>query len=127
MCNSFGVYCVLLFMQPDGAESVASSHSSDSAPEKKAASLSGTPTISVSRASVSSGINLQHTPAAPFSLRIEGLRAPEHLLLFHFDIDCEIGHNKHSAALRLRPISNAQKRLLKVSTCHLLLHSPLPF
>ncbi|KAM6954944.1 synaptotagmin-like protein 5 [Lycodopsis pacificus] len=45
-------------VRPDGAESVASVHSSDSAPEKKATghhrTNSGTPTISVSRASVSS-------------------------------------------------------------------------
>ncbi|XP_040004871.1 synaptotagmin-like protein 5 isoform X1 [Xiphias gladius] len=45
-------------VKPDGAESVASLHSIDSAPEKKAAghhrTNSGTPTISVSRASVSS-------------------------------------------------------------------------
>ncbi|KAF7645385.1 hypothetical protein LDENG_00205530, partial [Lucifuga dentata] len=41
-------------VRPDGAESVASFHSSDSAPEKKDASLSDAPTISVSRASVSS-------------------------------------------------------------------------
>ncbi|XP_042351230.1 synaptotagmin-like protein 5 isoform X2 [Plectropomus leopardus] len=45
-------------VRPDGAESVASVHSSDSAPEKKASghhrTNSGTPTISVSRASVSS-------------------------------------------------------------------------
>ncbi|GAA6230198.1 synaptotagmin-like protein 5 isoform X1 [Lates japonicus] len=45
-------------VRPDGAESVASVHSSDSAPEKKAAghhrTNSGAPTISVSRASVSS-------------------------------------------------------------------------
>ncbi|TKS66983.1 Synaptotagmin-like protein 5 [Collichthys lucidus] len=45
-------------VRPDGAESVASVHSSDSASEKKAAGNhrtdSGTPTISVSRASVSS-------------------------------------------------------------------------
>ncbi|XP_040913922.1 synaptotagmin-like protein 5 isoform X3 [Toxotes jaculatrix] len=45
-------------VRPDGAESVASLHSSDSVPEKKAASHqrtnSGAPTISVSRASVSS-------------------------------------------------------------------------
>uniref|UniRef100_A0A8D3E3C6 Synaptotagmin-like protein 5 n=1 Tax=Scophthalmus maximus TaxID=52904 RepID=A0A8D3E3C6_SCOMX len=44
--------------RPDGAESVASLHSGDSAPEKRAAghhrTNSGTPTISVSRASVSS-------------------------------------------------------------------------
>ncbi|XP_076015256.1 synaptotagmin-like protein 5 isoform X2 [Genypterus blacodes] len=40
--------------RPDGAESVASFHSSDSVPEKKDASVSGGPTISVSRASVSS-------------------------------------------------------------------------
>ncbi|XP_035531918.1 synaptotagmin-like protein 5 [Morone saxatilis] len=45
-------------VRPDGAESVANLHSSDNASEKKAAghhrSDSGTPTISVSRASVSS-------------------------------------------------------------------------
>ncbi|XP_027147139.1 synaptotagmin-like protein 5 isoform X1 [Larimichthys crocea] len=45
-------------VRPDGAESVASLHSSDSTSEKKAAGNhrtdSGTPTISVSRASVSS-------------------------------------------------------------------------
>ncbi|KAK2839941.1 hypothetical protein Q5P01_013681 [Channa striata] len=45
-------------VRPDGAESVDSLHSSDSAPEKKAAghhrANSGTPTISVSKASVSS-------------------------------------------------------------------------
>ncbi|XP_054471613.1 synaptotagmin-like protein 5 [Anoplopoma fimbria] len=45
-------------VRPDGAESVASVHSGDSAPEKKASghhrTNSGTPTISVSRASVSS-------------------------------------------------------------------------
>ncbi|KAI3356343.1 hypothetical protein L3Q82_017571, partial [Scortum barcoo] len=45
-------------VRPDGAESVASLHSSDGVPEKKAASHhrtnSGTPAISVSRASVSS-------------------------------------------------------------------------
>ncbi|XP_049905082.1 synaptotagmin-like protein 5 isoform X1 [Epinephelus moara] len=45
-------------IRPDGAESVASVHSSDSAPEKKAPGHhrtdSGAPTISVSRASVSS-------------------------------------------------------------------------
>ncbi|XP_070771005.1 synaptotagmin-like protein 5 [Enoplosus armatus] len=45
-------------VRPDGAESVASLHSSDSASEKKAANHhrtnSGAPTISVSRASVSS-------------------------------------------------------------------------
>ncbi|XP_070694212.1 synaptotagmin-like protein 5 [Pempheris klunzingeri] len=45
-------------VRPDGAESVASLRSSDSVPEKKAAGHhrtdSGTPTISVSRASVSS-------------------------------------------------------------------------
>ncbi|XP_029314828.1 synaptotagmin-like protein 5 isoform X2 [Cottoperca gobio] len=44
--------------RPDGAESVASVHSGDSAPEEKATGQhrknSGTPTISVSRASVSS-------------------------------------------------------------------------
>lgn len=46
--------------QPDGAESVASAQSSDGASEKRAAGLqtpsSGTPIISVSRASVSSGV-----------------------------------------------------------------------
>ncbi|XP_023271749.1 synaptotagmin-like protein 5 isoform X1 [Seriola lalandi dorsalis] len=45
-------------VRPDGAESVASLHSSDGTPEQKAAGNnrrnSGTPTISVSRASVSS-------------------------------------------------------------------------
>ncbi|XP_029314827.1 synaptotagmin-like protein 5 isoform X1 [Cottoperca gobio] len=45
-------------VRPDGAESVASVHSGDSAPEEKATGQhrknSGTPTISVSRASVSS-------------------------------------------------------------------------
>ncbi|KAM9709237.1 synaptotagmin-like protein 5 isoform 1-T1 [Menidia menidia] len=45
-------------VRPDGAESVTSVHSGDGAPERKAAghhrSNSGTPTISVSRASVSS-------------------------------------------------------------------------
>ncbi|KAL6100987.1 sytl5 [Pungitius sinensis] len=45
-------------VRPDGAESVASVHSGDSVPEKKAPghhrTNSGTPTISVSRASVSS-------------------------------------------------------------------------
>uniref|UniRef100_A0A8C9Z8I3 Synaptotagmin-like protein 5 n=1 Tax=Sander lucioperca TaxID=283035 RepID=A0A8C9Z8I3_SANLU len=45
--------------RPDGAESIASVHSSDSAPEKKATghhrTNSDAPTISVSRASVSSG------------------------------------------------------------------------
>ncbi|XP_035030133.1 synaptotagmin-like protein 5 isoform X3 [Hippoglossus stenolepis] len=45
-------------VRPDGAESVASLHSSDSAPEKRGVghhrTNSGTPTISVSRASVSS-------------------------------------------------------------------------
>ncbi|XP_049584196.1 synaptotagmin-like protein 5 isoform X3 [Syngnathus scovelli] len=40
--------------RPDGAESVSSFHSSGSAPEKKAAENHGTPTISVSQASVSS-------------------------------------------------------------------------
>lgn len=59
--NSLGV-CVCVWTQPDGAESVASVHSSDTASEKRAASRhttnSGTPTISVSRASVSSGIHL---------------------------------------------------------------------
>uniref|UniRef100_A0A3Q3MRL9 Synaptotagmin-like protein 5 n=1 Tax=Mastacembelus armatus TaxID=205130 RepID=A0A3Q3MRL9_9TELE len=48
--------------RPDGAESVNSLHSSDSAPEKKAVGHrrvnSGTPIISVSRASVSSGISI---------------------------------------------------------------------
>lgn len=50
-------------MQPDGAESVASLYSSDTASDKRAASHhthnSGTPTISVSRASVSSGTDQQ--------------------------------------------------------------------
>lgn len=45
-------------VRPDGAESVSSVHSSDSAPDKKTTgnhkSNSGAPTISVSRASVSS-------------------------------------------------------------------------
>lgn len=50
-------------MQPDGAESVASLYSSDTASDKRAASHhthnSGPPTISVSRASESSGTD-QH-------------------------------------------------------------------
>uniref|UniRef100_A0A3Q3XII3 Uncharacterized protein n=1 Tax=Mola mola TaxID=94237 RepID=A0A3Q3XII3_MOLML len=50
--------CFCVGTQPDGAESVASVHSSDTASEKTAANHhttnSGTPTISVSRASVSS-------------------------------------------------------------------------
>lgn len=50
-------------MQPDGAESVASLYSSDTASDKRAASHhthnSGTPTISVSRASGSSGTDQQ--------------------------------------------------------------------
>lgn len=54
--------CFCVGMQPDGAESVASVHSSDTASEKTAANHhttnSGMPTISVSRASVSSGTNL---------------------------------------------------------------------
>lgn len=55
-------FCVC--MQPDGAESVASLYSSDAASDKRAASHhthnSGTPTISVSRASGSSGTDQQH-------------------------------------------------------------------
>lgn len=50
--------CVCFWMQPDGAESVASLHSSDGSSEKKAGGHHGEdfPTISVTRASVSSGI-----------------------------------------------------------------------
>lgn len=55
--------CVCVVTQPDGAESVASVPSSDATSEKRAAGHhtpnSGTPTISVSRASVSSGISLR--------------------------------------------------------------------
>lgn len=55
--------CVCVVTQPDGAESVASVPSSDTTSEKRAAGHhtpnSGTPTISVSRASVSSGISLR--------------------------------------------------------------------
>lgn len=68
--NSFGVLtCVCA--QPDGAESVASLHSSDSASEKKTAghqrTNSGAPTISVSRASVSSGTSAT-TQTSTFTL-----------------------------------------------------------
>lgn len=55
-------------MQPDGAESVASLYFSDTASEKRAASHhthnSGPPTISVSRASESSGTD--HHLRLPF-------------------------------------------------------------
>lgn len=54
---------LLFLMQPDGAESVASVYSSDTASDKRAASHhthnSATPTISVSRASGSSGTDQQ--------------------------------------------------------------------
>lgn len=57
--DSLGVYFLFVCKQPDGAESVDSLHSG--VPEKKAAghhrTNSGTPAISVSRASVSSGIS----------------------------------------------------------------------
>lgn len=59
--NSLGLF-ICACKQPDGAESVDSLHSSDGVPEKKAAGRqranSGTPTISVSRASVSSGTSI---------------------------------------------------------------------
>lgn len=52
-------FSVCVYAQPDGAESVASLRSVDSPSEKKVAGQrrkdSDTPTISVSRASVSSG------------------------------------------------------------------------
>lgn len=60
-CLEFSIIheCVVFVMQPDGAESVASLYSSDTASDKRAASHhthnSGPPTISVSRASESSG------------------------------------------------------------------------
>lgn len=60
-CFEFSIIheCVVFVMQPDGAESVASLYSSDTASDKRAASHhthnSGPPTISVSRASESSG------------------------------------------------------------------------
>lgn len=57
--NNLILCWICVCMQPDGAESIASVHSSDSAPEKKATghhrTNSDAPTISVSRASVSSG------------------------------------------------------------------------
>lgn len=54
--------CVHVFIQPDGAESVSSIQSSDSIPEKMADGRrqpdSSTPSIAVSRASLSSGITM---------------------------------------------------------------------
>lgn len=57
--------CVHVFIQPDGAESVSSIQSSDSVPEKMVDGRrqmdSSTPSIAVSRASLSSGITMATT------------------------------------------------------------------